>query len=185
MLMMLMMMMMMMMIHPPFLWAPLNLSCTFASEDLKLGSLSHFGDKGFLPPAETFILGGANFYSGSLGASTIAWTSSSSCYISSQNHGSVTSMGPSNRIVTFQAACHFPLNHDYGRKFSIFMGFLQIRSTESWLCQVLGFSSCLEAISSKGSLGGGGFYILFYVYPYLGKWSKLKSIFFKWVETTH
>ena len=40
------MMMMMMMIHPPFLWAPLNLSCTFASEDLKLGSLSHFGDKG-------------------------------------------------------------------------------------------------------------------------------------------
>ena len=76
----------------------------FASEDLKLGSLSHFGFSCGSPPAETFTLGGANFYSGSLGASTIAWTSSSSCYISSQNHGSVTSMGPSNRIVTFQAA---------------------------------------------------------------------------------
>ena len=39
--------------------------------------------------------------------------------------------------------------------------------------------------SYRTKISGWWFQICFFVHPYLGKWSNLMSIFFRWVETTN
>ena len=49
----------------------------------------------------------------------------------------------------------------------------------------LGHFSSIRIVVKLGEDNLGGGFDFFYFHPYLGKWSNLTSIFFKWVETTN
>ena len=54
----------------------------------------------------------------------------------------------------------------------------------TWFLFKMDLQTSPRKILFKGKILGGGFNFFKYFYPYLGKWSNLTSIFFRWVGST-